>query len=163
MLFVVYWAPNLHARINILLNLTQNLAIQGLFKNVADSRLTTVGVLGVLQRQLATHTLVRSNRRLTIRELGEECGIRVGSCCEMLSAKLKISQHCCEIYATPDDRRPRSQSRPRLSGTAWSFRWKWKLLVKNYEYTKFHCNSLLLQAVHFTIRQTKKHTLLKTV
>ena len=24
--------------------------------------------------------------------------------------------------------------------------------------TQFHCNSLLLQAVHFTIRQTKKHS-----
>ena len=30
-------------------------------------------------------------------------------------------------------------------------------------YTKFHCNSLLIQAVHFTIRQTKKDSLLKTV
>ena len=48
------------------------------------------------------------------------------------------------------------QSRPRLSGTAWSFRWRRKLLVKNYGYTKFYCNSLLLQAAYFRIRQTKK-------
>ena len=34
--------------------------------------------------------LVRANQRLTIRELAEECGISVGSCYEILTAKLKI-------------------------------------------------------------------------
>ena len=34
--------------------------------------------------------LARANRRLTIRELAEECGISVGSCYEILSAKLKM-------------------------------------------------------------------------
>ena len=56
------------------------------------------------------NTLVRSNRRLTIRELAEEGGITVGSCYEILTAKLKVH------------RRPKSQSRPRLSGTAQPFR-----------------------------------------
>ena len=62
---------------------------------VADSRLTTMSVLGVLQRQLTTHvdkinSLVRTNQRLTIRELAEECGISVGSCYEILTTKLKM-------------------------------------------------------------------------
>ena len=92
-----------------------------------NSRLTTVSILGVFQRQLTTqhvdkiNTLVRANRRLTIRELAEECGIRVsvGSCYENLTAKLKMHRvRRCEICATSDDRRPKSQSRPRLSGTA---------------------------------------------
>ena len=38
------------------------------------------------------NTLVRANRRLTIRELAEECGIHVSvvSCYEILTAKLKM-------------------------------------------------------------------------
>lgn len=36
------------------------------------------------------NTLVRENRRLTIRELSEECGISVGSCYEILTEKLKM-------------------------------------------------------------------------
>ena len=40
------------------------------------------------------NTLVRANRRLTIRELAKECGISVGSCYEILTAKL----NCCEIF-----------------------------------------------------------------
>ena len=52
-------------------------------------------VLNVLQHQLTTHTLtkstlVRANRRLTIRELAEEYKISVGSCYEILTAKLKM-------------------------------------------------------------------------
>jgi hypothetical protein len=36
------------------------------------------------------NTLVRANRRLTVRELAEECGISVGSCYEILTEKLKM-------------------------------------------------------------------------
>lgn len=36
------------------------------------------------------NTLVRTNRRLTIRELAEECEISVGSCYEILTEKLKM-------------------------------------------------------------------------
>ena len=36
------------------------------------------------------NTLMRANRRLTIRELAEECGISGGSCYEILIAKLKM-------------------------------------------------------------------------
>ncbi|XP_076337614.1 protein GVQW3-like [Tachypleus tridentatus] len=36
------------------------------------------------------NTLVRANRRLTVRELAEECGISVGSCYEILTKKLKM-------------------------------------------------------------------------
>ncbi|XP_064471271.1 protein GVQW3-like [Ornithodoros turicata] len=36
------------------------------------------------------NTLVRANRRLTIRELAEECGISVGSCYEILTEKLRM-------------------------------------------------------------------------
>lgn len=36
------------------------------------------------------NTLVRSNRRLTVRELAEECEISVGSCHEILTAKLNM-------------------------------------------------------------------------
>ena len=58
------------------------------------------------------NTLVRANRRLTIRELTEECGISVGSCYEILTAKLKM------FCATPDERRQKRQLRLCLSGTA---------------------------------------------
>ena len=36
------------------------------------------------------NTMVRENRRLTVRELAEECEISVGSCHEILTAKLKM-------------------------------------------------------------------------
>ena len=36
------------------------------------------------------NTTVRANRHLTIRELAEECGISIGSCYEILTAKLKM-------------------------------------------------------------------------
>ena len=36
------------------------------------------------------NTLVRANRRLTVRELAEECGISVGSCHHMLTEELKM-------------------------------------------------------------------------
>ena len=36
------------------------------------------------------NTLVRANRRLTVRELAEECGISVGSCHHILTEKLKM-------------------------------------------------------------------------
>ena len=36
------------------------------------------------------NTLVCANRRLTIRELAEECGISVASCYEIVTAKLKV-------------------------------------------------------------------------
>ena len=36
------------------------------------------------------NTLVRANRRLTLRELAEECGISVGSCHHILTEELKM-------------------------------------------------------------------------
>ena len=36
------------------------------------------------------NTLVRANRRLTVRELAEECGISVGSCHHILTEELKM-------------------------------------------------------------------------
>ena len=36
------------------------------------------------------NTLVRANRRLTVRELAEECGISVGSCHHILTKELKM-------------------------------------------------------------------------
>ena len=36
------------------------------------------------------NTLVRANRRLTVRELAEECGISVGSCPHILTEELKM-------------------------------------------------------------------------
>ena len=38
------------------------------------------------------NTLVLANRRLTVRELAEECGISVGSCHHILMEELKM--HC---------------------------------------------------------------------
>ena len=51
--------------------------------------------------------------------------------------KIEDAPSRCEICATPYDRRPKRQSRPRLSGTACSFRRRRTLLVKNYECTNF--------------------------
>ena len=39
------------------------------------------------------NTQVRANRRLTIRELVEECGLSVRSCYEILTAKLNLAQN----------------------------------------------------------------------
>ena len=36
------------------------------------------------------NTLVRANRRLTVRELAEECGISIGSCHHILTEELKM-------------------------------------------------------------------------
>ena len=38
------------------------------------------------------NTLVRANRRLTVRELAEECGISVGSCHHILTEELKMNR-----------------------------------------------------------------------
>lgn len=43
------------------------------------------------------NTLVRENRRLTVRELAEECGISVGSCYEVLTEKLKMRQRSSSL------------------------------------------------------------------
>ena len=43
------------------------------------------------------NTLVRANRRLTIRELAEECGISVGSCYEIVTAKLKMHRDAAKF------------------------------------------------------------------
>ena len=54
-----------------------------------------MNVLDVLPHQLMTHTdeintLVRANRRLTVRELAEECGISVGSSHHILTEEFKM-------------------------------------------------------------------------
>ena len=50
------------------------------------------------------NTLVRANRRLTVRELAEECGISVGSCHHILTEELKDASRCCKTCATSDDK-----------------------------------------------------------
>ena len=45
------------------------------------------------------NTLVRANRRLTVRELAEECGISVGSCHHILTKELKM--HCVAAKFVP--------------------------------------------------------------
>ena len=52
------------------------------------------------------NTLVRANRRLTVRELTEECGISVGSCHHIsdFGARIKDALRCCKICATSDDK-----------------------------------------------------------
>ena len=50
------------------------------------------------------NTLVRANRRLTIKELVEECGISVESCDVILTTKIEDASRHCDICATPDDR-----------------------------------------------------------
>ena len=45
------------------------------------------------------NTLVRANRRLTVRELTEECGISVGSCHHILMEELKM--HCVAAKFVP--------------------------------------------------------------
>ena len=63
------------------------------------------------------NTLMRANRRLTIRELAEEWNIS-WVLLRDFDRKIEDAPRCCDICATPDDRRPKNQSRPRLSGTA---------------------------------------------
>ncbi|XP_076333402.1 protein GVQW3-like [Tachypleus tridentatus] len=46
------------------------------------------------------NTLVRANRRLTVRELAKDCGISVGSCYEILTKKIEDAPRCCEICAS---------------------------------------------------------------
>jgi hypothetical protein len=38
------------------------------------------------------HVIVRSNRRLTVREIAEECNISIGSCHGILTIKLEMHQ-----------------------------------------------------------------------
>ena len=45
------------------------------------------------------NTLVRANRRLTIRELAEECGISVGSRYEITTAKLKMHRTAAKLMS----------------------------------------------------------------
>ena len=46
--------------------------------------------LGVARFTEKSTLLVRANRRLTVRELAEECGISVGSCHHILTEELKM-------------------------------------------------------------------------
>ncbi|XP_054706645.1 protein GVQW3-like [Uloborus diversus] len=50
------------------------------------------------------NALVRSNRRLTIREMAEECHISFGSCQEILTEKIGDEKGCSQIRSTSDDR-----------------------------------------------------------
>ena len=43
------------------------------------------------------NTLVRANRRLTVRELAEECGISVGSCHHILTEELKMHRVAAKL------------------------------------------------------------------
>ena len=48
---------------------------------------------------------MRANRRLSIRELAEECGILVGSCYEILTAKLKVHRVAAVSRLITDDQK----------------------------------------------------------
>ena len=50
------------------------------------------------------NTLVRANRRLTVRELAEECGISVGLLSPHFDRRIKDASRCCKICATSDDK-----------------------------------------------------------
>ena len=50
------------------------------------------------------NTLVRANRRLTVRELAEERGIWVGSCHHILTEELKMHRVAAKICATSYDK-----------------------------------------------------------
>ncbi|XP_076320188.1 protein GVQW3-like [Tachypleus tridentatus] len=63
------------------------------------------------------NTLVRANRRLTVRELAEECGILVGSCYELLTEKLKMHRIAANFVPRLMTDKQKSPSRPGLSGT----------------------------------------------
>ena len=64
------------------------------------------------------NTLVRANRRLTIRELPEECRISIGSCYEILTAKLKTYRVAVIIVPRLITDDQRANCPPLLSGTA---------------------------------------------
>ena len=69
------------------------------------------------------NTLVRAKRRLTVRQLAEECGISVGSCHHILTEELKMHRVAAKFVSrlmTSDQQAHRSS----LLGFAWSLR-KW--------------------------------------
>jgi hypothetical protein len=60
--------------------------------------------------------IVRSNRRLTVREIAEECNISTGSCHDILTTKLEMHRAVSKfIPRLTQDHRER-ESRSHLSG-----------------------------------------------
>ena len=76
----------------------------------------------------------------------------VGSCYEILIAKLKMWNLCHAWW--PTTIKPIASA---FFRNCLIVQMKMKTSCQEYEYTQFNCNSLLLQVVNFTIRQTKKN------
>ena len=59
-------------------------------------------------------TVVRNNRRLTVREIAVDCGISVGSCDAVLTDDLHMKRVCAKFVPRllTDDQREQSDNRP---------------------------------------------------
>jgi hypothetical protein len=61
--------------------------------------------------------IVRSNRRLTVREIAEECNISMGSCRDILTTKLEIHRVVSQFAPRILTQDERDKSRYHMSGT----------------------------------------------
>ena len=57
-------------------------------------------------------TIIRNNRRLTVREIADDCGISVGSCDAILTDDLHMKRVCVKfvLHLLTDDQREQSQT-----------------------------------------------------
>ena len=125
-----------------------------------------MSVLGALQSTDDPHvdkinTPVRANRRLTIRELAEYGDISIGSCYEILTAKLKmhlVALKFVPLLITDDQKVNRVRVCQELLDRSDEDENLFLRIMSTQNFTAIRCSFM---AVHFTIRQTKETHYLK--